>query len=60
MLCQIGFQSLGQLTPSQHDTSPAALAFEPDVRAQACDNPFIGATGVLFPEAEMIVQAKVG
>jgi len=37
-----------------------ALAFEPDVRAETSDSPLVGATGVLFSKAEMIVEVQVG
>jgi hypothetical protein len=59
VLCQIGFESFGELAPRQHDTPPTTFALEPDIRAQACDRPFIGATWMLLSEAEMIVEAKV-
>ena len=60
MLCQVGFESLGKFAPGKHDAAAAAFAFEPDIRAKTCDSPFIGATWVLFSEAEMIVEAQVG
>ena len=59
MLCQVGFESLGKFTSRQQDTPPAALAFESDIRAETRDDPFIGATGVLFSQAKLIVQAKI-
>jgi hypothetical protein len=37
-----------------------ALAFKSDIRAETSDGPLVGATGVLFSEAEMIVEAQVG
>ena len=60
VLCQVGFESLGQFTPRQHDAPPTALAFESDIRAETCDGPFVGAARVLFSEAEMIVETQVG
>lgn len=60
MLCQVSFKSFGKLTPREHDTSPTAFAFEPDIRAETRDSPFVGTTRVLLSKAEMIVQAQVG
>jgi hypothetical protein len=51
MLCQIGFQSFCQFTPRKQDSPSTAGTFEPDIRAQARDNPLVGATGMLFSEA---------
>jgi hypothetical protein len=56
---EISFQSFGKFTTGQHDAPSTALAFEPDVRAQARDRPFIGATGMLFAQAQMIVELQV-
>jgi hypothetical protein len=60
VLCQIGFESFSQFAPSKHNPPATALAFEPDIRAETCDGPLVGATGMLFSEAEMIVEAQVG
>lgn len=60
MLGQVGFESLGKLTPRQQDAPSAAFAFEPDVRAKAGDGPLVGAARVLFSQAEMIVETQVG
>ena len=60
MLCKVRFQSLCQLTPCQHDTPAAAFAFQPDIRAETCDGPFVGAARVLLSKAEMIVETQVG
>jgi hypothetical protein len=60
VLGQIGFESFGKFATSEHNTPPTALAFEPDIRAETCDNPLVGATGVLFSKAEMIIEAQVG
>ena len=60
MLGKVGFESLGQLTPRQQNAPPAAFAFQPDIRAETCDGPFIGAARVLLSEAEMIVETQVG
>ena len=60
MFCKVGFQSLGKFTPREHNPSPAAFAFEADIRAKACDGPFVRAARMLFAEAKMIVEAQVG
>jgi hypothetical protein len=60
VLCQIGFESFGKFAAGEHNPSSTALAFEPDIRAETCDGPLIGATGMLFSEAEMVVEAQVG
>ena len=60
MLSQVGFESLCKFTPRQQDASTAPFAFESDVRAKACDGPFVGTAWVLFSEAEMIVETQVG
>jgi hypothetical protein len=59
VLGKVGFESLGKLTPRKQNASPAAFAFESDVRAETCHGPFIGAARVLFSEAEMVVEPKV-
>jgi len=48
---EIGFESLGKFTTGQHDAPSTALAFQSNIRAEACDGPFIGAAGMLFTEA---------
>ena len=60
MLCQIGFESFGQFAACEHDAPPTALTFKPDIRAKAYDVPFIGATRVLFAEAQVVVELEVG
>jgi hypothetical protein len=55
VLGKVGFESLCQLAPCQHDAPSAAFAFEPDIRAEARDSPLIGAARMLFPQAKMIV-----
>ena len=59
-LCgKVDFQSPGKFTAREHDSSPAAFTFKPDIRAQARNDPFIRAARVLFSEAELIVEAEV-
>ena len=60
MFCKIGFESSGKFAACEHDAPPAAFAFQPDVRAEACDGPFVGAARVLFAEAQVVVEVKVG
>jgi len=60
VLCEVNFQSLRKFTPRQQNAPPAAFALEPDIRAEACDRPFVGAARMLFSQAEMIVEAQVG
>lgn len=52
-------ESFCQFAPREHDAPPTAFAFQPDVRAKTRDNPFIGATWMLFAEAQAIVEAEV-
>jgi hypothetical protein len=60
VLCKVNFESLGKFTPRQQDSPPTAFAFETDIRAEACDGPFVGAARMLFSEAELIVETQVG
>jgi hypothetical protein len=59
MLGEIGFESLGKLTAGQHDPSATSPAFKADIRAQADHSPFIGAAGMLFSQAQVVVQLKI-
>ena len=60
VLGQVGFESFGKFAPGQHDAPPTAFALQPDVRAEACDRPFVGTARVLFAQAKMIVKTQVG
>jgi hypothetical protein len=60
MFSEIGFQPFGKFTAGEHDAPPAAVAFQPDVRAETGDGPFVGAARMLFAEAQMVVEAQVG
>ena len=55
MLCQVGFESFRKLAPCQHYAPSTAFAFEPDIRAETRDDPFVGATWMLLSEAEMVI-----
>ena len=57
--CQVGFQSFGKFTAGEQDVPPTALAFETDIRAKAGDGPFIGAAGMLFAQAQMVLETQV-
>lgn len=56
---EIGFEPFGKFTAGEHDASSTALAFQPNIRAKPRDNPFIGAAGMLFAQAQVIVELKV-
>jgi hypothetical protein len=60
MFGEIGLESLGEFAPCEQDAPPTAFAFQSDVRAEADDGPFVGATGMLFTEAQVVVEAQVG
>lgn len=59
MFCQILFESFGKFAAREHDSSPTAFAFEPNVRAETRNGPLVRATRVLFAEAQMVVQAEI-
>jgi hypothetical protein len=59
VLGEIGFESLCKFASGQHDAASAAFTFQPNVRAQTRDDPFVGAAGMLFSKTEVIVQLKV-
>jgi hypothetical protein len=54
---EVGFESLGELTTGKHDSSPTAHTFQTNVRAETDNGPFIGTAGMLFAQAQVIVQA---
>ncbi len=60
MLGKVRFEPFGKLPPCQQDSPPAACAFEPDICAQARDNPLEGTAGMLFSQAQVIVETQVG
>jgi hypothetical protein len=59
VLCKVNFESLGKFTPCQQDAPPAAFAFQPDIRAETGNRPFVGAARMLFSQAEMIMETQV-
>jgi len=59
MYGEIGFEPFGEFTPCKHNMPPATFAFESDIRAEACDGPFIGTARMLFTEAQVVIEAQV-
>jgi hypothetical protein len=60
VLGEVGFKSLGKFTPRKHNAPPTSLAFKPDIRAETRNSPLVGAAGMLFTEAQVVVEAQVG
>ena len=56
---EIGFEPFGKFAPGKHNMASTTFAFEPNICAEACDGPFIGATRMLFAEAQVIVELQV-
>ena len=57
---EIGFEPFGKFAPGKHNMAPATFAFESNIRAEACDGPFIGAAWMLFAKAQVVVELEVG
>jgi hypothetical protein len=57
---EVGFESLCKFAPREHDTPPAAFAFESYVRTEARDGPFVGAAWMLLAQAQVVVKTEVG
>ena len=60
MVGEIGFEPFGKFAPSKHDVASTTFAFESDIRAEACNGPFVGAARMSFAKAQVIVELKVG
>lgn len=60
MLREVGFEAFGKFASCKHNTPPTPFAFEPDIRAQTRDSPFIGTTRMLFAEPQVVVELQVG
>jgi hypothetical protein len=60
VLCEVGFESLCKFAAGEHDAPSTAFTFQPNIRAKADNGPFIGTARVLFPQAKVVVQLKVG
>ena len=56
---KIGLQSFGKFPAGKHDAPSTALTFESDVRTEARDRPFIGAAGMLFAQAQVVVELQI-
>ena len=56
---EIGFEPFGKFAPCKHNTSSAAFAFQPNIRAKTCDSPFVGTAGMLFTQSQVIVELQV-
>ena len=60
MFGEIGFEPFGKFTAGKHDAASTAFAFEPDIRTEPYDGPFVGAARMLFAEAQVVVEVEVG
>jgi hypothetical protein len=58
VFCQIGFEPLCEFAPGKHDASPAALTFQPNIRAETSHRPLIGTTRMLFAESQVVVETE--
>ena len=58
MFGEIDFEPFGKFTTGKHDPPAAAFTFQPNIRAQARDDPLIGAAGMLFAQAQVIVEMQ--
>ena len=56
---EIGFQSFCQLASGKHHAPATPFAFQPDIRTETRDDPFIGAARMLFTQAQVIVKSQV-
>lgn len=59
MLGEISLEAFGKFAAGKHDASSTASAFEANVRAEACDGPFVGAAGMLLAKPQVIVELKI-
>jgi len=60
MFGKVGLETFGKFTPGKHNTSCAAFTLESDIRAETDHGPFVGAAGMLFAEAQVVVELQVG
>jgi hypothetical protein len=60
MLGEIGFKPFGKFASSKHNTPSATFTLESNIRAKTNHGPFIGAAGMLFTEAQVVVELQVG
>lgn len=57
---KIYFQPSGKLASRKHDAMLAKLTFKPNIRAEADNNPFVGAAWMGFSQSQVIVKLQVG
>jgi hypothetical protein len=57
---KVGFESFGKFTAGKHNAASTAFTFESDIRPEAYDGPFVGATRMLFAKAQVVVELEVG
>ncbi len=50
------FGAPGQFTPGEHDAMSADPTFQPNIRAEAHNRPFVGATRVRFSQSQDVVE----
>jgi len=60
MFGEVDFKSLCKFAPREHDAPSAAFAFQPNIRAETRHSPLVRATGMLFAESQVVVEAEVG
>lgn len=60
MAGQVGFDPFRKFAPCKHDAPSTAFAFESDIRAETGHDPFVGTTGMLFAQAQVIVEMQIG
>jgi len=57
---EICFEPLCKFASCEHDTPPAASAFQSNIRAKTRDGPFVRTARMLLAEAQVIVESQVG
>jgi hypothetical protein len=60
MFGEIGFHPFCEFAAGEHDAVFANFTFQSNIRAEADNCPFKGAAWMLFAQAQVIVEAKVG
>jgi hypothetical protein len=56
---KVGFESFYKFAPREHDSPSTALTLQPNVRAETCHGPLVGAAGMLLAETQMIIETEV-
>jgi hypothetical protein len=57
---EVGFEAPHQFTAGKHHAAAAAFAFEANIRAEADDDPIVGAAGMRLAQSQVIVELQVG